>query len=51
MNANNLNIKIYADGASIDEFTTLNKLNFIKGFTTNPTLMRKIISQIMKILL
>ena len=23
------------------EFTTLNKLNFIKGFTTNPTLMRK----------
>ena len=41
MNANNLNIKIYADGASIDEFTTLNKLNFIKGFTTNPTLMRK----------
>jgi len=41
MNAEDLNIEIYADGASIDEFTTLNKLNFIKGFTTNPTLMRK----------
>ncbi len=32
--------EIYADGASIDEFLELNKYEYIKGFTTNPTLMR-----------
>ena len=32
--------QIYADGASIDEFLELNKFDYIKGFTTNPTLMR-----------
>ena len=32
--------EIYADGASIDEFLELNKYEHIKGFTTNPTLMR-----------
>ena len=41
MNADNLKIEIYADGASIEEFVLLNKFDFIKGFTTNPTLMRK----------
>ena len=41
MNTDNLNIEIYADGASIEEFVSLNKLDFVKGFTTNPTLMRK----------
>lgn len=35
-----INTKIYADGASIDEFLELNKYEYIKGFTTNPTLMR-----------
>ena len=41
INKNKFKIEIYADGASIDEFISLNKLEFIKGFTTNPTLMRK----------
>ena len=41
MIADNLKIEIYADGASIEEFVLLNKFDFIKGFTTNPTLMRK----------
>ncbi len=36
----NINTVIYADGASIDEFIELNKFDYIKGFTTNPTLMR-----------
>ena len=34
-------IKIYADGADYYDFVTLNKSKIIKGFTTNPTLMRK----------
>lgn len=33
-------IKIFADGANVDEFFLLNKKKFIDGFTTNPTLMR-----------
>ncbi len=41
INKNKFKIEIYADGASIDEFISLNKLEFIRGFTTNPTLMRK----------
>ena len=35
------NIKIFADGADIDGILTLYKNPLIKGFTTNPTLMRK----------
>jgi transaldolase len=38
---NNLKTKIFADGASIDEFIKLNNNQNIKGFTTNPSLMRK----------
>jgi transaldolase len=38
---NNLKTEIFADGASIDEFVTLNNNPNIKGFTTNPSLMRK----------
>jgi transaldolase len=34
-------IKIFADGADIDGILTLYKNPLIKGFTTNPTLMRK----------
>lgn len=36
-----LNIKIFADGAGLDSFLKLNSLEHIKGFTTNPSLMRK----------
>jgi transaldolase len=37
---NNLPIKVFADGASIKEFINLNKNPIIKGFTTNPSLMK-----------
>lgn len=36
-----LSVEIYADGASIEEFVSLNKNPIIKGFTTNPSLMKK----------
>ena len=38
---NELKIKIYADGADLQSFIKLNSKNFIKGFTTNPSLMKK----------
>lgn len=38
---NQLKIKIFADGAEKEGMLALNKLSCIKGFTTNPTLMRK----------
>lgn len=38
---NELNIKIFADGADLKEIIELAKNPNIKGFTTNPTLMRK----------
>lgn len=34
-------IEIYADGADIESFLKLNKLHYIKGFTTNPSLLKK----------
>tara|TARA_Y100000590_G_scaffold135594_1_gene155193 strand:- start:62060 stop:62791 length:732 start_codon:yes stop_codon:yes gene_type:complete len=37
----NLKIKIFADGADIKQIQQLDKKDYIKGFTTNPTLMRK----------
>ena len=37
----NLNIKMFADGANLDSIIKLNELDFISGFTTNPTLMKK----------
>jgi len=37
----NLKIKIFADGASLQEFERLNKISYIKGFTTNPSLLKK----------
>ena len=40
-NLNNLKIKIFADGADLDTMIKLNSFKYIKGFTTNPTLMRK----------
>ena len=35
------NIKIFADGANYNEMIKLSKIDFIKGLTTNPSLMRK----------
>ncbi|MCX5830298.1 MAG: transaldolase [Deltaproteobacteria bacterium] len=40
-NLNDLKIKIFADGADLKGIEELNKNPLIKGFTTNPTLMRK----------
>ncbi len=36
-----LNIKIYADGANVEEMVEADKNNLVDGFTTNPTLMAK----------
>ena len=38
---NNLKIKIFADGADLNSIKDLNKKDYIKGFTTNPSLMKK----------
>ena len=40
-NAPNLTIKVFADGAELAAIATLSEQPLIKGFTTNPTLMRK----------
>lgn len=37
----NLRVKIFADGADLDGIREMKRLPFVKGFTTNPTLMRK----------
>ena len=37
----NLKVKIFADGADLDSFIKLNSINYVKGFTTNPSLMKK----------
>jgi transaldolase len=36
-----LNVKIFADGADLAEMLALSRNPLIRGFTTNPTLMRK----------
>tara|TARA_S200000501_G_scaffold340548_1_gene349233 strand:+ start:87 stop:794 length:708 start_codon:yes stop_codon:yes gene_type:complete len=36
-----IKIKIFADGANLKEILKLNTKSFIKGFTTNPSLMKK----------
>ena len=36
-----LKISIYADGADFNNIVELNQNPLIKGFTTNPTLMKK----------
>lgn len=41
MNIEDLKIDIYADGADIDKMIEIYNQGFIKGFTTNPTLMKK----------
>lgn len=40
-NVNNLNVKIFADGADLKSILSLYEKPYIKGFTTNPTLMRQ----------
>lgn len=40
-NISNLRIKIFADGANLDSMIQMAKKPFIKGLTTNPTLMRQ----------
>lgn len=41
MNLKKLKIKVFADGADFSTIFRLNKVDYIKGFTTNPSLMRK----------
>lgn len=41
MTVNDLKITIYADGADIDGMVEEYKKGIVKGFTTNPTLMKK----------
>lgn len=36
-----LRVKLFADGASLADMTALYRRPYIRGFTTNPTLMRK----------
>jgi transaldolase len=36
-----LRIKLFADGADFDSIIRMSKVPWIRGFTTNPTLMRK----------
>ena len=36
-----LKIKFFSDGADVEEMLDMNKNDFIKGLTTNPSLMRK----------
>jgi transaldolase len=38
---NNLNIDIYADGGSLKNMIELKEKSYIKGFTTNPSLMKQ----------
>lgn len=40
-NLSDLNIKIFADGADINQMLSVYNNGFVKGFTTNPSLMKK----------
>lgn len=41
MTLNDLNIKIFADGADLTAIKTIYEQGVVKGFTTNPSLMKK----------
>jgi len=41
MNLKDLNVEIYADGAVIDDMIKAKNSGIVKGFTTNPSLMKK----------
>jgi transaldolase len=36
-----LGVKLFADGANLDDMIELYRRPYIRGFTTNPTLMHK----------
>lgn len=38
---NSFKIKVYSDGADIDDMREVAKNKFVSGFTTNPSLMKK----------
>ena len=38
---NNLKIDVYADGADVADMLSARNGGIVRGFTTNPTLMRK----------
>ncbi len=41
MNTQTMKVKLFADLANLNQLVELNKVPYITGFTTNPTLMRK----------
>lgn len=41
LDVNELSVKIFADGADLQGMLEMSKKSYIKGLTTNPTLMRK----------
>ena len=41
MNMKKIKIKIFADGANEEQMIKYNKLRYVKGLTTNPSLMKK----------
>ncbi len=41
MDVKDLRVEIYADGADIDGMLQMSRESYIKGFTTNPSLMKK----------
>lgn len=41
MGMNDLKIKIFADGANLEDMLEIYRKDYIKGFTTNPSLMKK----------
>ncbi|WP_332239107.1 transaldolase [Sporolactobacillus sp. KGMB 08714] len=41
MDLTDLKIDVYSDGADIEDMKEMAKLNYVTGFTTNPTLMKK----------
>ncbi len=41
MDLKNVTVKLFADGANLDDMLKLAAQPYIRGFTTNPTLMRK----------
>ena len=43
-----MSIKIYCDIANLSVIKKFNKKKIVKGFTTNPSLMRKAVQKIMK---
>ena len=41
MKLSDLNVQVYADGAVIDDMVKAKESEIVKGFTTNPSLMKK----------